>query len=165
MGGGAFDDVLAANEKYAQGFALAGLRGGAARGLAVLTCIDARIEPLPLLGLAPGDAAILRTAGARVSDDVLATLVFAHTLLGVTRAMLVAHTDCGVRTESEDELHAAIQAAGGPDTRSLSFAVGAGREETVRRDVERIRAFPYLPGLETGGFVYDVATGSLSRVC
>jgi carbonic anhydrase len=161
----AFEDVLAANEEYARGFALGGLDSRAAKGLVVVTCIDTRIEPLAMLGLAPGDAKILRNAGARVGSDVLQTLVVASRLLGVTRAVVVAHTDCRMGADGEDDLHEAIAAAGGPDTRSLSFAVGAGREPTVRRDVQRIRSFPYLAGLEAGGFLYDVATGLLSRIC
>jgi carbonic anhydrase len=161
----AFDDVLAANEEYASEFALGGLSGRAAKGLAVLTCIDTRIEPLAMLGLSPGDAKILRNAGARVDDGALSTLVLAHRLLGVDRVMVVAHTDCRLSVDSEDELHAAMAAAGAPDTRSLSFAVGAAREKTVRQDVERIRSSPHLAALETGGFLYDVGTGRLSRIC
>jgi carbonic anhydrase len=161
----AFDDVLAENEEYARGFALAGLSGRAAKGLAVLTCIDTRIEPLPMLGLEPGDAKILRNAGARVDDGVLSTLVLTHRLLGVDRVMVVGHTDCRLNVESEDELHEALAAAGAPDTRGLSFTVGAGRAESVRQDVERIRCSPHLAGLEAGGFLYDVETGGLSRVC
>ena len=79
----AFDDVLAANEEYARGFALSGLSNRAAKGLAVLACIDTRLEPLPMLGLSPGDAKILRNAGARVDDGVLSTLVLTYRLLGV----------------------------------------------------------------------------------
>lgn len=165
MRGEQFADVLAANEEYARGFSLGGLSGRAAKGLAVVTCIDTRIDPLAMLGLAPGDAKILRDAGARVTDDVLATLALAHYLLGVERAMVVAHTDCRMSAASEDELHDAIAAAGGPDTRDLSFLVGAGREETLRHDVGRVRSFRYLTGLETGGFLYDVETGRISRVC
>lgn len=161
----AFDDVLEANEEYARGFRLAGLSGRATKGLAVLTCIDTRIEPLQMLGLSPGDAKILRNAGARVDDEVLSTLVLAHRLLGVDRVIVVAHTDCRLGVESEDVLHEALAAAGGPDTRGLSFAVGAGREETLREDAERIRSSPHLVGLEAGGFLYDVGTGRLSRVC
>jgi len=85
-----FDDVLAANETYARDFQLAGLPARAASGLAVLTCI----EPLPMLGLRPGDAKILRNAGARITDDVLRTLVLASYLLGVERLMVIAHTSC-----------------------------------------------------------------------
>jgi carbonic anhydrase len=165
VGGDAFEDVLAANEEYARGFALAGLSGRAGKGLAVLTCIDSRIEPLPLLGLSPGDAKILRNAGARVDAGVLATLALAHRLLGVDRVMVVAHTDCRMSAESEAELHEAMAAAGDPDTGDLSFAVTAGRDETVRRDVDAIRSSPHLAGLEAAGFLYDVETGRLRRVC
>jgi carbonic anhydrase len=161
----AFDDVLAANEEYASEFALGGLSGRAAKGLAVLTCIDTRIEPLAMLGLSPGDAKILRNAGARVDDGALSTLVLAHRLLDVDRVMVVAHTDCRLSVDSEDELHEAMAAAGAPDTRGLSFPFGAAREETVRQDVERIRSSPHLAALEAGGFLYDVVTGRLSRIC
>jgi carbonic anhydrase len=160
-----FEDVLAANEEYARGFSLAGLSGRAAKSLAVVTCIDTRIEPLAMLGLAPGDAKVLRNAGARVDNQVLSTLVLAHRLLGVNRAMVVAHSDCRMSVDSEDELHEALAAAGASDPRDLSFAVGAARDETVRGDVQKIRSSPHLTGLTAGGFLYDVETGRLSRIC
>jgi carbonic anhydrase len=160
-----FSDVLAANDEYASGFALCGLEPVAARGLAVLTCMDSRIEPLTMLGLRPGDAKILRNAGARVTDDVLRTLVLASYLLGVDRAMVVAHTRCKMATGREDDVHAAIESAGGPDTRSLAFLVTDEQEQTVRDDVQRIRSWPYLQRLQVGGFVYDVDTGRLRQIC
>lgn len=162
---GAFDDLLSANEAYARDFRLGGLPARAARGLAVLTCMDSRISPLEVLGLAPGDAKILRNAGARVTDDVLRTLVLASHLLGVQRAMVIAHTDCRMAQGSEDDVHAAVLAAGGPDTRSLAFLVSPDQEATVRADVQRIRSWPYLSRLRVGGFLYDVETGRLARLC
>jgi carbonic anhydrase len=162
---GTFDDVLAANEAYAQAFRLQGLEPVAAKGLAVLTCMDSRIEPLAMLGLAPGDAKILRNAGARVTDDVLRTLVLASYLLGVDRAMVVAHTKCRMASGEEDDVHAAVAGAGGPDTRSLAFLVSSDQEETVREDVQRVRSWPYLTTLQVGGFIYDVDTGRLTRLC
>ena len=160
-----FADVLAANERYANGFRLRGLEATAAKGLAVLTCMDSRIEPLAMLGLAPGDAKILRNAGARVTDDVLRTLVLASYLLGVDRAMVVAHTKCRMAAEDEDDVHAAVEAAGGPDTRSLAFLVAPDQEATVREDVQRIRSWPYLSHVHVGGFLYDVDTGRLTQLC
>ena len=160
-----FADVLAANEGYAGGFRLAGLEPVAARGLAVLTCMDSRIEPLAMLGLEPGDAKILRNAGARVTDDVLRTLVLASYLLGVERAMVVAHTRCRMANGSEEDVHEAIAAAGGPDTRSLAFLTTDEQEATVRADVQRIRSWPYLSRLRVGGFLYDVDTGRLTQLC
>ena len=162
---GTFADVLAANEEYARGFGFGELDAVAAKGLAVLTCMDSRIEPLEMLGLAPGDAKILRNAGARVTDDVLRTLVLASYLLGVERAMVVAHTKCRMAAEDEDAVHAAVEAAGGPDTRSLAFLVAPDQEATVREDVQRIRSWPYLRNLSVGGFLYDVDTGRLTQLC
>jgi carbonic anhydrase len=160
-----FGDVLAANDAYAQAFRLAGLSASAARGLAVLTCIDSRIEPLAMLGLDPGDAKILRNAGARVTDDVLRTLVLASYLLGVDRLMVIAHTDCRMVAADEEELHAAIEDAGGPDTRSVPFLVARDQKRTLQADVERVRSSPHLSRLEVGGFLYDVHTGRLSQIC
>ncbi len=160
-----FADVLGANEWYANRFRLRGLQPVAAKGLAVLTCMDSRIEPLAMLGLAPGDAKILRNAGARVTDDVLRTLVLASYLLGVDRAMVVAHTNCRMAAEDEEQVHAAIEAAGGPDTRDVSFLVSPDQEATVREDAERIRSWPSLSHLRVGGFLYDVDTGRLTQLC
>lgn len=160
-----FADVLAANDSYADGFRLAGLEPSAAKGLAVLTCMDSRIEPLAMLGLEPGDAKILRNAGARVTDDVLRTLVLASYLLGVDRTMVVAHTECRMAADEEEDVHSAVAEAGGPDTRSLAFLVSDDQEATVRADVQRIRSWPYLKHLRVGGFLYDVATGRLTRLC
>jgi carbonic anhydrase len=165
MAGGTFADVLAANEEYAAGFRLAGLEPVAARGLAVVTCMDSRIEPLTMLGLAPGDAKIVRNAGARVTDDVLRTLVLSTYLLGVDRAMVVAHTRCRMASGSEEDVHAAVAAAGGPDTRSLAFLTTDDQEATLREDVQRIRSWPYLRRLRVGGFLYDVDTGRLTQLC
>ncbi|HET7568471.1 MAG TPA: carbonic anhydrase [Gaiellaceae bacterium] len=160
-----FDDVLAANARYADGFRLAGLSGRAGRGLAVVTCIDSRIEPLQMLGLEPGDAKILRNPGGRVTDDAFATLVLTRHLLGVERIMVVAHTNCRMTAADAEELHAAIEAAGGPDTRELGFLVSPDPAAAVREDVERLLASPLLDGVEAGGFVYDVETGLLDRIC
>jgi carbonic anhydrase len=160
-----FADVLAANHAYAQGFRLAGLDPNAARGLAVLTCMDSRIEPLAMLGLEPGDAKILRNAGARVTVDVLRTLVLASYLLGVDRTMVVAHTRCRMAAGEEEDVHWAVAEAGGPDTRSLAFLVSDDQEATVRADVQRIRSWPYLTHLRVGGFLYDVDTGRLAQLC
>jgi carbonic anhydrase len=160
---GAFDDVLAANEEYARDFRLGGLSPRAGRGLAILTCMDTRIEPLPMLGLRPGDAKILRNAGGRVTDEVLTTLVVAVHLLGIDRLMVVAHTNCRM-TGGAEALHDAIREAGGPDTRALVFPASTDPYATVRADVERVRAWPYVAGLRVGGFVYDVESGRVDPV-
>lgn len=165
MADDSFADVLAANDTYADRFDHPGLQARAARGLAVLTCMDSRIEPLAMLGLRPGDAKILRNAGARVTDDVLRTLVLAVYLLGVDRLMVIAHTDCRMAAESEDDVHDAVRDAGGPDTRDLAFLVTDDQEAAVRADVERVRSSSYLTQLRVGGFQYDVETGRLTQLC
>jgi carbonic anhydrase len=160
-----FADVLAANEAYSGRFRLAELEAGAARGLGVLTCMDSRIDPLAMLDLRPGDAKILRNAGARVTDDVLRTLVLASHLLGVTRVMVMAHTSCRMADCTEKDVHAAIRAAGGPDTRSISFLTTSDQKSSLRADVQRVRSSPYLGHVSVGGFLYDLGTGRLDRIC
>ena len=160
-----FADVLAANAAYAEAFDYTPLEARAARGLAVLTCMDSRIDPLAMLGLSRGDAKILRNAGARVTDDVLRTLVLASCLLGVERVMVVAHTQCRMATGSEADVHEAIREAGGPDTRSIPFLTTADQEGALCLDVQRVRSSPYLSGIECGGFIYDLSSGRLKRVC
>jgi carbonic anhydrase len=160
-----FQDVLTANDRYAETFGLAGLEARAARGLAIVTCMDSRIEPSAMLGLGPGDAKILRNAGARVTDDVLGTLVLATHLLGVDRVMVVPHTRCRMAEGSEDLVHRQIREASGLDTRSLGFGTAPDQEAALAYDVTRVRAHPLLPdGLPVGGFLYDVDTGRLRTV-
>jgi carbonic anhydrase len=160
-----FDDVLTANARFAAAFNGGSLSGRAAKGLAVVTCIDTRIDPLAMLGLRAGDAKILRNAGARVTDDVLRTLVLAGYLLDVSRVMVVAHTDCRMVGGTDEDVHEAIAAQGGPDTRSLEFRVTTNVEETLRHDVQRIRSSPYLDAIEAGGFLYDVRSGRVAQLC
>jgi carbonic anhydrase len=159
-----FGDVLSANAEFVASYEYGGLTGTAARGLAVVTCMDSRIDPLRMLGLEPGDAKILRNAGARVTDDVLRTLVLARYLLGVDRVMVVAHTNCRMAGGTEADVHAAVAAAGGPDTRSLSFLTTNDQRASLAGDVERIRYWPYLAALTVGGFIYDLGNGRLERV-
>ncbi len=157
-----FDDLLSANAGYAARFRGGRLEGRAARGLAVITCMDSRIEPLLMLGLSNGDAKILRNAGARVTDDVLRTLVLAVHLLGVDRVMVVAHTDCRMAKVTDEQVHQQIQEQSGMDTRSLEFRTVRDPRAVLARDVQRIRSSPYLPpGLPVLGTMYDVATGRL----
>ncbi len=159
-----FSDVIAGNKIYAEGQRHPRIPAHAARGLAIVTCIDSRIEPLAMLGLVRGDAKILRNAGGRVTHDVLRTLVLAHYLLGVDRVMVIGHTDCRMTGGTEDDIHNAIQQAGGPDTRSLGFMTTIELEESVRADVQRIRSWPYLRKLRVGGFVYNVDTGHIRPI-
>lgn len=162
---GPFADVVAGNQLHAESYDQRGLQPRAAKGLALLTCMDSRLDPLGMLGLAPGDAKILRNAGARVTDDVLRTLVLASYLLGVERFMVVAHTGCRMAGGSEHDVHAAVRDAGGPDTRSLAFLTTTDQDAAVRADVQRVQSWPYLGRVRVGGFIYDLQTGLLRTVC
>ncbi|GLW07935.1 carbonic anhydrase [Microtetraspora sp. NBRC 13810] len=161
----AFDDLLAANKTYAQSFTYSGLTGTAARGLAVVTCMDSRIDPLGLLGLGPGDAKIMRNAGARVTDDVLRTLVLAVYLLGVHRVLVMPHTDCRMAKSTDEDVHRLISAEHGLDTRSLEFHTVPDQDAALRHDLLRIRTSPFLPDtLAVGGALYDVRSGKLAPI-
>ena len=162
---GVFDDVLAANADYAAGFVDRGLPGQAGKGLAVVTCMDSRIDPLAMLGLSKGDAKIMRNAGGRVTDDVLRTIVLAVHLLGVERVLVVEHTDCKMASMSDEDVHRSIYEAAGVDTRSLNFQTMDDQLDSLKTDVQKIRSSPYLPkNIEVGGFLYDVRTGLLREV-
>jgi carbonic anhydrase len=162
---GVFDDLLDGNRRYRAWFGLGGLAPHAARELALVTCMDSRIEPLAMLGIGPGDAKITRNAGARVTDDVLRSLVLATNLLGVTRVAVVQHTDCAMTKASNDELAARITRRAGVDAGSWGFLTIADQEATLRADVQRVRDCPLIPaGVVAAGFVYDVSTGALRPV-
>ncbi len=157
--------MLAANADYASSFVDLGLPGQAGKGLAVVTCMDSRIDPLGMLGLVKGDAKIMRNAGGRVTEDVLRTLVLAVHLLGVERILVVEHTECKMASATTSEVHQGIMEASGVDTRSLDFQLMDDQLLTLANDVQKVRSSPYLPAaVEVGGFLYDVRTGSLRAV-
>lgn len=162
---GRFDDVLAANVRFANDFALGDLSAPARRGLAVVTCMDSRIEPLRMLGIQPGDAKILRNAGAQVNASVLRDLAIASHLLNVTRIMLIPHTRCAMSTSSAADVSAAMH-AGGTDPADLDLGLIADQLDRLRADVEAVRTDPYLKaGVVVGGFRYDVQTGLIDPMC
>ena len=103
-----FKDLLAANEEFVSHFKAHELGGEALKGLAIVTCMDSRIDPLRIVGMQAGDAKILRNAGARVTDDVLRTLILATHLLNVNRVLVMPHTDCRMASATEEEVHALI---------------------------------------------------------
>ncbi len=160
-----FADVLTANDDYASTFHGLGLGGRAAKGLAIVTCMDSRIDPLRIVGMDPGDVKILRNAGARVTDDVLRTLVLATYLLDVNRVLVLPHTRCKMVGTPEDEIHRIIQEQYGVDTSSMEFRTVRDEAVALKRDLRRIRSFPLLPrDLVVGGAIYDVDTGRLQLI-
>jgi carbonic anhydrase len=160
-----FLDVMSANSEFVEGFQHSELTGTARKGLAIVTCMDSRISPLAAVGMQAGDAKILRNAGARVTDDVLRTLVLASYLLGVNRVLVMPHTDCRMAIADEATIHATIQDQFGVDTRSLEFRTVSNQREALAEDIERIRSYPLLQkGVLVAGAIYNVSTGQLEPV-
>jgi carbonic anhydrase len=158
----AFKDALNANQGFAETFQGSQLTGSAAKGLAIVTCMDSRISPLAVVGMASGDAKILRNAGARVTEDVLRTLVLATYLLGVDRILVMPHTDCRMAQSEEADIHATISQQYGVDTRSLEFRTEQDQRKALATDLIRIRSYPLLrKGVVVAGAMYDVSTGVL----
>ena len=156
----AFDDILAANAAYAARFALGDLAAPPSGHLAVVTCMDCRIDPLAVLGLSVGQAHVLRNAGARVTDDVLRSLVKSVNQLGVTRIVVMHHSDCGAAKIVLSELRAKVTEATGNDPAEVDFHLIDDPEGALQADVEALRDHPYLPpGIEVAGLFYDVTTG------
>ena len=161
---GEFDDLLAANRSFAASFALSGFDGVAHAGVAVVTCMDSRIDPLGMLGLQPGDAKILRNPGGRVTDTVLNALVLGVHVLGVERILVVPHTRCAMATRTENELRAEVSESSGHDASWLSFGVIDDQLASLHDDVRQVRTHPLIPsGVPVGGFLYDVDTGLLTQ--
>ncbi len=161
----AFSDVLQANEEYAQTFHNEQLGGRAARGLALVTCMDSRIDPLSMLGMHPGDMKIIRNAGARVTDDVLRTLVLAVHLLAVDRILVVPHTNCKMASGDDAAVHQALSDATGLDTRWMDIGTTPDQMGALQHGLTRIRTMPYIPERVTvAGAIYDVFTGRLEPV-
>jgi carbonic anhydrase len=139
--------------------------GTAARGLAVLTCIDSRIDPLAMLGLRAGDAKIIRNAGARVTDDALRSLVLAVNLLGVNRVCVVQHTNCAMVESTEADIHTRIEALRSVSAAGWDFLATTDQRATMRHDMALIENCPLLPSdLPVGGFIFDVHSGALVAV-
>lgn len=160
-----FEDLLSANSAFVANFTSQELTGRAAKGLAIVTCMDSRIDPLNIVGMKAGDAKILRNAGARVTSDVLRTLALATHLLGVDRVLVMPHTDCRMASIDEDGIHQAIFEKSGLDTRSLDFQTTSNQLGSLRKDVIKVESNPYLAkSVRVMGAIYDVKTGKLTPV-
>ncbi len=160
-----FSDLLAANKDFAASFKSEALTGQARKGLAIVTCMDSRIDPLHIVGMEAGDAKILRNAGARVTDDVLRTLVLATHLLGVNRILVMPHTDCRMASATEDQIHATILEKSGVDTRGIEIRTVADPLAALKQDLVRIESYPLLAkDMKVMGAIYDVATGLLTPI-
>ena len=157
------DELLRNAQAYAASFNKGALPMPPARQVAVVACMDARINPYGLLGLSEGDAHVIRNAGGVVSDDVVRSLAISQRLLGTREIVLIHHSDCGMLTFKDDEVKAQIEADTGIRP---PFALEAfpDVEQDVRQSIARIIASPFIPHKEVRGFVYEVSSGRLREV-
>lgn len=162
---GDFDDLLAANKDFAADFDLGGFDGKAHAGIALVTCMDSRIDPLRMLGLKHGDAKIFRNPGGRVTPQALEALVLGVHLLNVDRVLVVPHTRCAMTSASEQELRQKVGESAGQDASWQSFGVIRDQRAGLEEDVRKVRTHPLIPDtVKVGGFIYDVDTGLLEPV-
>jgi carbonic anhydrase len=162
---GDFDDLLQANAAYAASFDHADLEGRARAGVCIVTCMDARIDPLAVFGLELGDAKVLRNPGGRVTDYTLPAIILAVNLLNCSRVLVVEHTKCAVASNSEDQLRARVTEASGHDASHQAFPTVSDQHERLRADVAAITGNVLVPpNVQVGGFVYDVDTGAVTQV-
>lgn len=160
-----FADLIAANQAFAARFTLGGFDGVAHRGVAVVTCMDSRIDPLRMLGLSPGDAKIFRNPGGRVTSNALEALVLGVHLLGVERILIVPHTRCAMATHTEQELREKVGESAGQDASWQGFHVVTDQRAALGADVAAVRSHPLIPDtVSVGGFLYDVDSGLLDQL-
>ena len=158
------DELLRNNEAYAEGFDKGDLPLPPGRKLAVLACMDARLNVYGMLGLSEGDAHVIRNAGGVVTDDEIRSLAISQRLLGTEEIILIHHTDCGMLTFTDDEFRRSIQDETGikPEWAAEAFP---DLDEDVRQSIARIKASPFIPRKDSvRGFVYEVETGRLREV-
>jgi carbonic anhydrase len=158
------EQLLQNANAYAEGFDKGDLPLPPSKRVAVLACMDARLNPYGILGLTEGDAHVIRNAGGVVSDDAIRSLAISQNLLGTEEIILIHHTDCGMLTFTDDELAEKLEQETGerPDWRAHSFSDVEG---DVREGVERIKSSPFIPRTDrVRGFVYEVETGGLREV-
>src|SRR5215211_395678 len=160
----ATDELLKNNEAFAESFDQGDLAIPPAKKVAVVACMDARVNPYPILGLELGDAHVIRNAGGVITDDEIRSLAISQRLLGTEEIILIHHTDCGMLTFNDDEFRRTIQQETGikPQWAAESFE---DLEVDVRQSKARIEASPFIPNKDSiRGFVYDVNTGRLNEV-
>jgi carbonic anhydrase len=159
------DTLLAANEVYADSFSQGDLPMPPARRVAIVTCMDARLDPARFLGLEPGDAHVIRNAGGLVTEDAIRSLVISHWLLGTQEVAVIAHTDCGMLTFSNDDLRARLRSEADADASEVDFRPFVDLRESVRESLRAVRESQFLPdSLELSGWIYDVRDGRLAEV-
>jgi carbonic anhydrase len=161
---GVTDELLRNAESYAASFDKADLSHLPATKVAVLACMDARVNPYGILGLSEGDAHVIRNAGGVVTDDEIRSLAISQHLLGTEEIILIHHTDCGMLTFTDDDFKGRLERTAGqrPDWDVHTFT---DLDQSVRDSIARIKSSPFIPNKHSvRGFVYDVETGKLREV-
>ena len=160
------DEVLAANESYAAAFGdKARLAMPPARRFAILTCMDARLDPAKFAGLSEGDAHVIRNAGGLASPDAIRSLIISYKLLGTREFVVIHHTDCGMLTFTNEQIRDQLKQDTGADASAIDFLPFSDVDESVRRDLATIRSSPLIPDeIPVRGFVYHVESGKLREV-
>jgi len=154
-----------ANAAYASSFSKGNLPMPPGRHVAVLTCMDARLDPARFLGLEEGDAHVIRNAGGRASDDAIRSLAISEQLLGTNEVVVIHHTDCGMLTFSNADLRKKLKQELNADAEHVDFLPFKDLEQSVRDDVATIKNSPFIPkNIEVSGFIYDVRSGRLLPV-
>jgi carbonic anhydrase len=158
-------ELLAANERYAREFTKGDLPMPPGRHVAILTCMDARIDPAKSLGLQEGDAHVIRNAGGLASPDAMRSLIISYKLLGTREFVVIHHTDCGMLTFTNEVIRDQLRRDLDADASAIDFLPFSDLEESVRRDLFTIRNSPLIPkDIPVSGFIYDVRSGRLREV-
>jgi carbonic anhydrase len=157
------DELLTNNERYADGFDKGDLPLPPGRKVAVLACMDARLDPARVLGLEEGDAHVIRNAGGVLTDDAVRSLAISQNLLGTEEIVLIHHTDCGMLTFTDEQLASRLQEQTG-ETPEWSAHAFTDLDADVRDAIAKIESSPFIPRKNVRGFVYEVETGRLREV-
>jgi carbonic anhydrase len=158
-----YSRVLRENRRYAETFDRAALTAAPRSGLAILACMDARLDIEEALGLRTGDAHIIRNAGGLATDDAIRSLIVSQERLGTAEVLVIGHTGCGLEGVDEDEMRGQLEARTGRAL-DLTFGSFANVEASVRAQVDRLRAHPWIRPVPIHGLIFDVATGGLIEV-
>jgi len=158
-------ELLSANERYASTFSNGDVPSPPGRHVAILTCMDARLNPAKFLGLDEGDAHVIRNAGGRADEDALRSLIISQQLLGTNEVVVIHHTDCGMLSFTNDAMHELLAERFGDRADSIDFLPFTDLAQSVRDDVATIRNSPLIPNnISVSGLIYDVHTGKLEAV-
>ena len=160
---GEFDRLLAENDRYAESFDRSALTAAPLRGLAVVACMDARLDVEAALGLRTGEAHVIRNAGGLATEDVIRSLIVSQQLLGTKEILVIGHTGCGLLNADEDALRDRITAETG-EALDMGFGSFDDLEASIRRSVELLRTHPWLKRVPVHGLAFDVATGRLGEI-